>query len=219
MGRRIDLKVINGIKKEKPDYYTLYSTAFTKVLEIAVEKYESHFEFDKDTIKKLVFLGVKMIVYSEFQSNKNKDTLLREFSLISFIDDLISLLTPREFQNIFPIEKVYYDENDGLKDYFYTLKYIKNFGMDKVIGDEIDDFLWEYMNWTINIYMVEKLGVISDIRRLETGKGLWEEFLEEHNIPSYTLYEEEGKQYVVNNQTSEVSEVKKPKPRYLKVIK
>lgn len=63
------------------------------------------------------------------------------------------------------------------------------------------------------------MGVASDLRKLETGKGIMEEFLEEQGVPTYTMHEGvDGKQYIENNQTGEVSEVKKPRPRYLRVV-
>lgn len=213
------LKVIQGIKKEKPDYFTLYSTSFINVLESAMQKYATVKEYDKDTIKKLIWSGTKMINTFDSRSN-DKEGLLGKFSIITAVNTLMALLTPREFQNIFPIDKIYRDENDGWKDYFYTRKYIEAFGEDKVIGEEIENFLWEYQNWTISFYMIEKMGVISDLTKLETGKGVMEEFLEEQDVPTHTMYEDaSGKRFLENNQTSEVSEVKKPKQKHLKLIK
>ncbi|MGN7478950.1 hypothetical protein ACTHOQ_13965 [Solibacillus silvestris] len=219
MNTPIKLKVIEGIKIEKPDYFSLYSNAFIKTLEPAMQKYSTVKEYDKDTIKKLVWSGTKMVNTFDSRSN-DKEGLLGKFSIITAVNTLMALLTPREFQNIFPIDKIYLDENDGWKDYFYTRKYIEAFGEDKVIGEEIENFLWEYQNWTISFYMVEKMGVISDLRKLETGKGIMEEFLEEQGVSTYTMHEGvNGKKFLENIQTGEVSEINKPKPKYLKLIK
>lgn len=218
MSSKAQLKVIDGIRKEKPDYYELYSKVFINKLQVASDKYKTAEEYDKDTLKKLIWSGVKMIIASESRSN-NKEGLESKFSLVTFINSLLALLTPREFQNIFPINKEFDGEKWEVKDYFYTRKYIEEFGEDKVIGEEIDKFLWEYQNWTISFYMLEMMGIASDLRQLETGKSIMEEFLEEQGVPTYSIHDGvDGKRYIENNQTGEVSEVKKPRPRYLRVV-
>lgn len=210
--------MINSIQKDKPDYYALYSTAFINQLKSADVRYKTVEQYDKDTLKKLILLGVKTVVAIESRK-KDKDSLTLLFSIISFVNSLMELLTPREFETIFPIDKVYDGERWEMKDYFYTRKYIEEFGIDKIIDKDIDEFLWEYSNWTIGFYLVEQMGVASDLRKLETGKGIMEEFLEEQGVPTYTMHEGvDGKQYIENNQTGEVSEVKKPRPRYLRVV-
>lgn len=213
------LKVINGIKKDKPDYFALYSKVFIKELRIANDKYETVEEYDKDTLKKLIWTGVKMINASESRSN-NQESLETKFSLVNIVNSLMSLITPRDFENIFPIDKEYDGEKWGMKDYFYTRKFIEEFGLDRVIGDEIEDFLWDYLNLTTRLYTVRCLGIMSDLHKLETGKGIMEEFFEEQGVPTYTMHEDiDGKKYLEDNQTGETLEVKKPKPRYLKVVK
>ncbi|MGE7840132.1 hypothetical protein ACQKNX_05005 [Lysinibacillus sp. NPDC093712] len=218
MSSMAHLKVIDGTKKAKPDYYALYSNVFINELQVATDKYKSAAEYDKDTLKKLIWSGVKMIIASESRSN-NKEGLENKFSLVTFINSLMAQLTPREFQNIFPINKEFDGERWEVKDYFYTRKYIEKFGEDKVIGEDMDEFLWEYQNWTISFYMLEMMGITSDLRQLETGKSIMEEFLEEQGVPTYTMHDNvNGKQYIENNQTGEVTEIKKPRPRYLRVV-
>ena len=210
--------MINSIQKDKPDYYALYSTAFINQLNSADVRYKTVEQYDKDTLKKLILLGVKTVV-AIVSRKKDKDSLTLQFSIISFVNSLMELLTPREFETIFPIDKLYDGQLWETKDYFYTRKYIEEFGIDKIIDKDIDEFLWEYSNWTIGFYLVEQMGVASDLRKLETGKGIMEEFLEEQGVPTYTMHEGvDGKQYIENNQTGEVSEVKKPRPRYLRVV-
>jgi hypothetical protein len=58
----------------------------------------------------------------------------------------MSQLTPREFMNIFPIDKTYDGERFECKDYFYTIKIVRALDQDAPIGDKLDDLLWEYMN-------------------------------------------------------------------------
>lgn len=132
--------MINSIQKDKPDYYALYSTAFINQLKSADVRYKTVEQYDKDTLKKLILLGVKTVVAIESRK-KDKDSLTLLFSIISFVNSLMELLTPREFETIFPIDKVYDGERWEMKDYFYTRKYIEEFGIDKIIGKDIDEFL------------------------------------------------------------------------------
>jgi len=140
--------------------------------------------------------------------------------MITIINEMASGLTPREFQTVFPIEKSYDEEKWGTIDYFYTKKYIEEFGEDKVIGDTITEFLWDYHNWELTDFASQALCVMSAIRRAEGSKRIAEEFCEDHSITTYTMTEgDNGKQILVNNYTGEISKVNKPKPRHLRVVK
>lgn len=214
-----ELRVIDGIKKEKPDYFSLYSNAFINTFGKAVGKYSIIKNFDMDTRKKLVWSGVKMINASKSRSRDRKGLEIR-FDLISTIKAIASGLTPREFQTIFPITKEFDGEKYQWKDYFYTRKFIEEFGEDRLISDEISDFLWEYMNSDTRTFVVQLMSVMSDIRRLEGGKSLGQEFADELGITTYTMTkDDQGRQFLVNNDTGEVQKASKPRPRYLKVVK
>jgi hypothetical protein len=75
----------------------------------------------------------------------------------------MALLTPREFTNIFPIEKVYDGAKYETKDYFFTVQAIEKIGWDSVIDDDIVEFLWDYTNIYVSLFLVEMLGCTSDI--------------------------------------------------------
>lgn len=47
---------------------------------------------------------------------------------------------------------------------------IEEFGEDKVIGDDITEFLFEYEYWTIRIFSVEELSAASDLRKINGGR-------------------------------------------------
>ena len=213
------LRVIDGIKKEKPDYGLLYAEAFINVLKNAAVKFPRFEDYDLDTKRKMIWSGVKMIISGDYK-DRSHESLTNTFGIISSINEMMSTLTPREFQTAFPIEKDYNGEKYETKDYFYTKKRIEEFGEDKVIGEDILEFVWEYHNWTISFFAVEIMGIMSDIRRLEGGKGIMEEFLEEQGVTTYTMTEDhKGKQFLTNNDTGEVTKVNKPRPRHLRVVK
>lgn len=211
-------QVIQGTPKTKPDYPSIYSRIFLRSLKEAVKELENESEQYYEIFKKVILFGVKMINSSE-EKNQDYNLLIIKFKTISNIQWLISYLTPKELETIFPISKEYDGERYGFKDYFYTKNYIKEFGENRLIGDSASEFLWEYLNWEISDFVVNLMCTMSDIRRAEGQKGIMEEFLEKNGVPTQTMYEtEKGKKFLVNNSTGETMVVKKPRPRYLKVI-
>lgn len=213
------LKLIKGIKKEKPDYFMLYSNAFINTLTSAAERFSDSKDYDLDTRRKVVWSGVKMINASSSRGNDRRGAT-DKLSLILSIKITASELTPREFQTVFPIKKSYDGEKHETKDYFYTKKYIEEIGEDKIIGENIEEFLMEYDNWAIRFFLVEMMSIASDLRKIDGGKGIMEEYLEEQGVPTYTMTERgNGQQFLTNNQTGEMQKVSKPRPRHLRVIK
>lgn len=217
----VELRVIHGIKKEKPDYYKIYANAFIKALQNSIDKTGggSITDMDLDTRKKVVLYGVKKTNVTDFDKF-DYESLINEFNLISSIHVIMGSLTPREIQTLFPIAKEYDGERYGEKDYFYTKRYIEEFGEDKVIGKEIDHFLWEFLNNETRNFVVKNMSVMSAIRRAEGGMGIMEEFLEKQGVTFHTMREDsEGKKFIVDSNTGEVTKVRKPRPKHLKIVK
>lgn len=219
-----ELQVIDGVKKEKPNYRKMYSKAFVNALKSALKATEGVNEFQfcdlsLDLRKKIVLYGVKNINATNLKI-LDHELLVGTFNTISMINSVMGTFTPREFQTVFPITKEYDGERFGMKDYFYAKKFIGEFGMDKVIGEEMMQFHMDYHNWEITRFAVQAMCVMSDIRRAEGRKGIAEEFFEDQGVPTYSVTEDDkGKQFLTNNQTGETQKFTKPIPRYLKVIK
>lgn len=215
------LRVIPGFKKEEVriNYHRLYSTAFINVLKNASERFDGFDDYDLDTKRKMIWSGVKMVNFMEYEGS-DYDSLHNIFHIISSINAMIGRLTPRELQTVFPITKEYDGEKYQTKDYFYTKDFIEEFGMDKVIGEEAARFHWNYDNANLRLFSVQSMGVMSEIRRAEGGKGIMEEFLEEQGVTTYTEVEDEkGRKFLRNNDTDEMVRIRKPRPRHLKVVK
>lgn len=164
------LRVINGIKKEKPNYRKLYSNAFINTLASSVEltgggSIES---LDLDTRIKLSLYGVKSINETDIKTfDYDYEALVGTFRTISSINSIMGTLTPRELLMVFPIAKDYDGEKYGFKDYFYTKKFIEEFGMDKVIGEEMTRFHWDYHNWELTKFASQAMCIMSAIERAE----------------------------------------------------
>lgn len=219
-----ELRVIDGIKKEKPNYRRLYSNAYINTLKRAIRVADETKEFQfndlsLDIRRKIVLYGVKSINATNLDI-LDYELLVGTFNTISMLNSMMGTFTPRELLTVFPIDKEYDGEKYEMKDYFYTRKFIEEFGMDRVIGEKMVEFHWDYRNREITRFAVKTMCVMSKIRRAEGGKGIMEEFMEEQGVPTYTLTEYgNGNQYLVNKQTGEMQKVIKPKPKHLKVIK
>jgi len=194
----------------------LYLNAFIHVIENWLDNPEQEY---KPVFKKLIVYGVKYINAHEPQ-NYTMENVENKFEFADTIMSMMADLTPKEFMNLFPVTKEYNGHKWGIKDYFSTMEYIRELNPDEPIGEEIDDFLWDYMNHEINVFLVNLLCFASDLRRFDTGKGILEEFCEQNGIPTYTLHKDSaGKEYLIDNQTGKITRVRKARPRYLKVVK
>ena len=131
------------------------------------------------------------------------------------IYEMIGILTPREFMRIFPIEKEYDGAKYEWKDYFYCMNYINEFGIDNKIGDKAPDFLMEYWNWDINLYMVHWMGVVNRISMINGGKDIFLEFMEEQGVASHFVSDGE---YMINTDTGEKFKIVKPKSNVKKLF-
>lgn len=189
----------------------MYKKAYTSTLKA--------YQIGQDTlpiIKKAIFYGVKMI-------NTMKDEILDEdliynFKLINSIIDMMSTITPKEFINIFPIKKDYKGYKFDIKDYFYTIDYLKTIDLDTPIGDKILDFLWEYVNDDIHEFVVKMLLTMSHLRQMEGKPSIMEEFADMMGIKTYKVYtDDKGKKFLYDSETGKTMPIKEQKP--FKLIK
>lgn len=130
------------------------------------------------------------------------------FQLIDSIFGVLGCMTLRNFVNTFPIDKTYDGDKWECKDYFSTIEVLKKMDWDKPIGrDELSKLLWDYDNSDLRHAYVEFTTAMSAIYRSQTGKGMMEQFCEDHGIGTYTVDRETG--IVKNNQTGDISKIKK----------
>jgi hypothetical protein len=195
----------------------VYFRAYMNVLENWLNNPDQEY---KPVFKKLIVYGVKYINTIRNTQYNTREDVANRFEFADITRAMMANLTPREFMNLFPVTKEYNGHRWGTKDYFYTMESIKKLNLDEPIGENINDFLWDYMNHEIDVFLVNLLCFASDLRRFDTGKGILEEFCEQNGIPTYTLHKNNtGKEYFINNQTGKTMKVRKAKPRYLKIIK
>ena len=207
-----ELRVVDGIKKEKPNYHWIYSKAFANTIKSALKETEEIKEFQfsdlsLDIRKKIVLYGVKNINATNLDI-LDSELLVGTFNTISMLNSMMATFTPWEFLTVFPITKEYDGERYGVKDYFYTKKAIEEFGMDKVIGEEMKRFHWDYTNRELTNFATRTMVIMSTISRSESDKGVVEEFFGKQVGITHAMTEDhKDKQFAKNNDTIEVQEV------------
>lgn len=182
------------------------------------KEYGTLYKLPQDKLAKVGFAGIKYICSCRDVSRENirlgvdePKTLKQNqyrFQLIDSIFGVLGCLTLRNFVNMFPVEKYYKGAKWEEKDYFYTMKVLKDMDWDKPIGrDELSELLWDYMNVDLRHAYLEFTNAMSAIYRAQTGKGLAEQFFEERGVPTYTVDKETG--IMKNNQTGDVVKIGK----------
>ncbi|MGH1259591.1 MULTISPECIES: hypothetical protein [Bacillus] len=213
------LRVIDGIKEDKLDYIVIYINMFINALEELKKQDKETKSLSRDTYRKVIFAGVRYISKSK-NDVLNYDYLMNRFLVISYLENLMKVLTPRDFITMFPIDKNYDGSRYEMKDYFSTMKEINKIGMDTPIGEEIIKFLWDYQNFKdITLFTLASMRTLNNIQKLQGEKTLTEEFAERLGLDTYTKHKESnGKEYITNNRTGATQEVQKSRPRYLKPV-
>lgn len=173
------------------------------------------------SVKKLVFYGVKAVNTKREQRTITMEEAATNFQFTDLVQGLIGLLKPSEFVTVFPISKEYDGHKYQTKDYFYTRDYLLELP-DEPIGsiNKVMEFLWEYHNREVSRFVVHTLGYASDLRKLDGQPSIMEEFCAENGIKTYTKHTyQNGKKFMVDNETGKSVRIKKKVPRYLKLIK
>lgn len=114
----------------------------------------------------------------------------------------------KNFVTTFPVTKDYDGETWGCKDYFTTMELLKQYDMDKSIGeDKIFKFLYDYQNEYLHRIMILKMCCTSQLYRMETGRNMAVEFMEDMADPHHSVNQEKG--YQIDNMTGEIKKIPK----------
>lgn len=173
---------------------------------------------EKESIKKLIFYGVKAINTKPKDEYLNPETIQSNIDFNNVILGAIGTLTPKELMNIFPLDKYYKGAKYESKDYFYSMNYIKNHGINETIKDPIS-FLWEYTNIDTSIFLMNVLREIDNLRISQGNQSMPSEFMEAQEIKPLRKYtDQRGKDFFINDK-GQTMRIKKKYPRYLKLVK
>ncbi|TGE31440.1 hypothetical protein [Desulfosporosinus sp. Sb-LF] len=136
----------------------LYLRAFERKLN---ELVTTHSHERVTELMSAVFIGVKAF-NSEWEENdlRDNESFKARLILLDKINGLMSNLTPRQFIATFPIAK----RNAG--DYYSTMEMMRTMDMDCPIGDEIEEFMFGYLNEDISLFQIRSFVVINAVERV-----------------------------------------------------
>lgn len=208
-----------GEVMSQKDIAILYAEALKRL-------YEKHLDEEPEgntmLTQQIVFLNVKTFsnipdaTIGKLDRKMAKDLLREYFKTV----DLVSLLTPRQFIQTFPVAKDYDSDRWQTKDYFFTMEEVEKIGMDNVIGEErAYPFLMEYWSRDIINFIISGMEITDRIMELDGLPSMMEQFLADQGIYGHTYYEEEG---IMVDHDGKVMKVQKPKrrvPKYIRVPK
>ncbi|KEI94094.1 phage infection protein (plasmid) [Clostridium botulinum A2B7 92] len=210
------------IKKPNNELNLIYYNAFYNALKEyadTLRKDPKHYEDKTYLLKKVIFYGVKS-VNTEEPTAVRKEKEIDNFNLIFVLNDMMALLTPREFVNLFPIKKDFNGHKFCAKDYFYTKDYINKLNQNDPIGNEnILDFLWAYTNDDIFEFVMNSMENLNNLRKLNGEPSLMQEFFRKNGIETYTLNTDLNENEHSSNNTDTVLKAKNNRVKHLRIIR
>lgn len=210
------LELIKCGKKASINKNDLYHKAFCRVLD---DYNENPVDDIGPVLKKLVYYGVKDVITYNKPESLSQEEAEYNFQRVEVVRAMMANLTPVEFINVFPIRKDYDGARYEMKDYFYTRDYAKELDQNKPIGKEIDNFLWEYHNHEVSLFLVNMMGAASDLRLFQGQPGILEEWADKNGIRTFTLHKDQkGKGFFLDRESGKTTRIKRSAPRYLTVL-
>lgn len=173
LSESIDSKtILRAIRKELKA--KRYEDGFYRCMDVASSK--------KLETRKLIYYGVKYLGSGYVFNPLKLEHTFNSFDLVLMVLDTI---TPRKLMQIFPIDKKYDGHKWESKDYYSTIEAMKEFGMDRQIGTaqgQAFDFLWDYMNHNVMMFVVRFMSVLSDMSQLKGNGDPTVKFFESQGI-------------------------------------
>lgn len=208
-------ELIPGGKKEKPNYVVLYCDAMLRTLERLKEA-----PADNQAKLRAIFYGVKLIGVTD-NRNLTEEEAERRFWMINSTQAMMKAITPIELMQMFPVKKAYDGQRGGCKDYFFTMDVLRQHGLDKPLGEAVNEILWDYMNQNIMAFVVASLAVMDELRRHNGEKSMFQEFMDEQGVklPTYRMEKDsKGRRWMINNETGERNRVKVKRAKHLRAV-
>lgn len=124
-------------------------------------KLPSSKSFAQSHPEKIALYGVKASAKKHIVKSHSRKLTKKNFALFQRVLYSMSLLTPVELENVFPIGKKYTANRYGMKNYFTTRDALNNINTDKPIGEGIIELLANYYNEDI-IQFLSKYCEVTD---------------------------------------------------------
>lgn len=179
-------------------------------------------------LKQFAYCQARFISLSSIE-HKNEPHTLEDyqsmFDTISIFKGILSLLTPNELLQTFPVTKRYDGAKYQCKDYFSTMDSLKGLDMDKPFieqGIDMLKILFDYQNKWLDNIVVHSMLVIDKIRIANGEDDMFTAFCKSQGIKPPRTFKmcqsPDGKQFMMDDK-GRTFKVHKPVPRYMKVVK
>lgn len=180
-----------------------------------------HIADDRTVLSKLIWTAVKVYGQRDACEPKTKEYAERKFHSCKLITEMISLLTPEEFERVFPITKEYDGEKYGFKDYFSAKEALNKFKKGEPIfkSGDVDTLLWEYHNMDTQLFAATVMTCVDNVRKADGLPSVFEEFAENEGLNTYRKYTDvtTGKEFLIDKNRKTIP-LSKPKAHNFKVI-
>lgn len=219
--RKFEVIQCEPITNWKEKKLEVYKKAYERLCKRLVqEDFEQILAEKREEIQKFIFLYFKArksldVDSMDLQGAEN------EFYLQDVMIQLIGVLTPKELEQIFPIDKWYKGDKYQLKDYFFTRDKMNQLQDDKLIRESIEpiELLYDYMNHDISNFIVDNMVLISRIQRLKGEPSLHDYLSKELGLKSYVKYENGVYLDTETGKTFKIQKKKARTPKFISVVK
>lgn len=225
MNKNSIFSVVQGKKADKEKNNLDLAIIYSKACDRANKAYSN--DKSRENLSKSVYYWVKYVnllykICDDEMESAPSEYVQELFQVMEAVKELIKLLTPNELMRIFPITKRYDGARYECKDYFTTMEALKAHGLDTPIGEAVDHILWDYMDNHLMWFTLNLMGIVGKLHKAQTGREMLFDFFEEQgkHLTTYNMATDPrtGKRYMINNDTGKMTRVRKPMPRYLKVV-
>ena len=210
------------MKISRNELYMAFNRMQEKICDIIATNNLSFYEMSQEFKEKFIYSYVMHLYYGNKPQFINEDLAQARHRAYDFAVMLLGTLTPVQLERLFPITKEYDGKRYETKDYFTAKDALNKLPQDEPINQNTDivELLWDYYNNILRIILVNLLGCVDDIRRLNNEPSMMEEFAKMNGITTYKKFKaSNGKEYLKNEKTGEIKRVVKPLPRYIRIVK
>jgi hypothetical protein len=140
---------------------------------------------DMDLIRKSVWAAMEYIAHLP-KKNLDNNHVAYSKVLSKLICDFIGKFTPREFMEMFPVDKRYNGKKCNCKDYFTTIEMLKKYPSYRPIRDNGKDAAWEFMcdyqNLLVRRFMAQILYILLKGWKRQHNERIFMKFCRDNGI-------------------------------------
>lgn len=153
--------------------------------------------------------------------NKWETDSQAEFMIyVSMLKLLAQEFTPEWVQRDFPPTKVYDGARYGMKDYYTSVKAVRNAAPFDGDDDKANSFLWDYDNDLLREFVIAGMNILDELRAANGEVSMMEEWADSVGVQVvHSARVDGGKEIILDDQGRCLGVAKKPKPRHIRAVR